>query len=88
MSQPPRSMIINALIRLSQENKPQTHLYLFSSLPPSFLPPLFLPSLPISLPFNSFNQVVLQEEKAQVRTFSPLAACFCLLLSNKVLGTF
>lgn len=90
MSQPPCSMLTDALTHSSQERKPQTHPYLFSSLPPlvSFflppfspsLPPSFLPFLPVSLPFISLNQVILQEEKAQVRTLLPLAARFSFLL--------
>ena len=72
----------------------QTHIY-FLPLHPLFLssllffifPPslsLSLPSSPSLFPFFPLNQVILQEEKAQVSILLPLVACSAFCFPNHV----
>ena len=71
----------------------QTHIY-FLPPHPLFLSSLLLPhlsSLPVSLPsflslflFSPLNQVILQEEKAQVSILLSLVACSAFCFPNQV----
>ena len=83
MSRPPCSMITNAFI----PGKETSDSLIFIFFPPSvpfFLPPSS-PSLSLSLfLFLPLNQVILQEEKAQVSILLPLAVSLAFCFPNQV----
>ena len=89
-----KKKVINVLIQPSQEKKLRLTFIFFpytlcsfllssssSSLPPCLSP--FLP-LPLSSLFFPLNQVILQEEKAQVSILLPLVACSAFCFPNHV----